>query len=70
MFPWPGPSKPGESQWPTLEPRRVSEKGQMSYEGRVYGLGVECAGRVCWVEEAGERLIVHFADLPRVAVCR
>jgi hypothetical protein len=48
--------------------RRISRKGQFSYRGRVYGLGTGFAGEVCWIEEAGSRLLVHCAGRPGIAV--
>lgn len=48
--------------------RRVSRKGQLWYGGRVYGLGAAYAGEVCWVEEAGDRLLVHCPGRPGVAI--
>ena len=67
MFSWPGRVR-GEGgrsaggHTSTVHLRRITSKGQMSYKGVLYGLGSSCAGSHCWVVEAGDRLIVHFAS--------
>ena len=76
MFPWPG--KPGErapGRPSRPEPRRVSKKGQISYRGRVYGLGSLYARSVTWVEDRGDKLVCRFSgarfpDEPTVTLYR
>ena len=44
---------------PQGNPRRILRKGQLSYAGSTYGLGASYADTQCWVEAAGDRLLVH-----------
>lgn len=68
-FPWPGASsRRDDDALPSAARRRISEKGQLSYQGRVYGLGASYANRVCWIEEAGTRLVVHCAGRATVTL--
>lgn len=40
--------------------RRVSDSGQVSFMGNLYGVGSRFKGRLCRVEDAGESLIIHI----------
>lgn len=42
--------------------RRVSAKGQFSYDGHRYGLGKERANQLCWIRTEAGYLYVHFSD--------
>ncbi len=68
-FPWPGaPKKKDDGLLPSARPRKISGKGQLSYKGRVYGLGSSYANRRCWVQEAGTLVIINCAGRPRVTL--
>lgn len=61
MFPWPGGSDGAAAgRRPKAQPRRVTKNGQVSYRGRLYGLGRCYAGTIAWVEDRGEKLAFHF----------
>lgn len=41
--------------------RRISAKGQLCFEGHTYGLGMEYARQICWIEKLNAQLIIHLA---------
>lgn len=45
-------------------PRRVTLMGQLSYRGKLYTLGQPYRGRMAWILERTESLVVTFADRP------
>ena len=52
------------------EERRTSAKGQFSYNGKVYNLGIRHRRRVCWVEAASSRLRVYLDGQAPLALKR
>lgn len=73
-----GNGKYGSTQWgsplekakiPTCAKiRRISSRGQISYRGRLRGLGAEYANRICWIEEREKTLLIHIAGMKSLEI--
>lgn len=66
-FAWSG-GREADAKASSVECRRVSSKGQFSYEGQVYSLGSDYGGRPCWVRDMGDLLLIYCPGRSRLTL--
>ncbi|MGH7142920.1 MAG: hypothetical protein ACREJ2_02160 [Planctomycetota bacterium] len=61
--PWPKATDGvAETDGEAFSPRRISARGQISFSGKLYSVGVQYGHSVCWVRAEPDSLLIRFPN--------